>query len=134
MGAQSNLTLNSHTFTPAGVSASGVASWVYSPSGVPSAAEYVTMQMVRPTGQKLGRNVPRVFRLNLTFGKPIVQSDDTAFAPAGTILRNYPAEMSIVLPETGGTDERTDVWTVLKDFLASGAVEDAIEDLVTPTS
>jgi hypothetical protein len=127
MSAQANLSLNSVTFVPTGVSGR-VAGWIYRSDGVPSGFQEVSISLPNPSG------TAKVYRLTAKLSVPTVQAEDTDCACAGDVLRTGNVTIEALLPLTSTTAERTDLLEKLQDLVADTQFVSAIENLVLPTS
>jgi hypothetical protein len=75
-----------------------------------------------------------VYRVTAKLSVPIVQTEDTACACAGTLLRTCQGTVEFLLPLTSTTAERTDFYNRLKDLIDDAQLVAAVVDLYLPTS
>lgn len=118
---QANLVLNTKTYTPDGVS-NGVAQWSNRSDGIAAGFSVVKQTLKNPvTGTQI--------KIDHTLVVPVVASVDTACVCAGEKLRESTVTISVWVPASSTTAERTDVYLRLKDLVADTQFIKVIEDL-----
>jgi hypothetical protein len=127
MAAQASMALNSVTYVAAGVN-NRLAAWINRSDGTPAGFSDVSISLPTP-----GTNAS-VYRVTAKLSVPIVQTEDTACACAGSLLRTGNVTIEALLPLTSTTAERTDLYERLKDLIEDSQFIAAIENLVLPTS
>jgi hypothetical protein len=127
MAAQANVTLNTKVYVPIGI-ADNVAKWRESSAAYPQGYSILSLSLRPPSpGSKNYRAVSKLL-------VPVVQAEDSGFAPAGTFLRQSAFEVTATLDSTLSAAERLDSWTRFKEWVANAQFEDAFSNLVPPTS
>jgi hypothetical protein len=127
MAAQASITLNTVVYVPTGV-LNQDAGWINRAGGVPNSFSDadIKVQSPSPGGS--------VYRVTARLSLPVVAATDTSCVCAGDVLRDGNVTVQFLLPITGTTAERTDLYLRLKDLIASAPFIDAVENLVSTTS
>lgn len=119
MAAQSTLTLNTVVHNPRGV-ANGIAKWTKtSDAGFGNSNITVTQSLVED------KTVTRI-KSRLTF--PLNATADTACGCAGTELSKGLIAIDVVFPNNFTTAQRTDAYLRLRDYVATAAFMNALEN------
>lgn len=121
MAQQANITLNTVVYAPAGTN-NGISSWANRSGGTGNSFSYVTEKFVTPTDGTVNR-------ITFTLNVPVVQAVDSDCACAGTLLRTSTVQVSVWVPSTSTSAERTDLYLRIKDLIASAPFLGAVENL-----
>jgi hypothetical protein len=121
MAQQANVTLNSVVYAPAGTT-NGVSSWVNRSGGSGASFSTITEKVTNPSG---GQVVRELFTLDI----PVVATEDTACVCAGGLLRTSTVQISIWIPQNSTSAERLDLWTRIRDLVASAPFVAGVENL-----
>ena len=118
----SNLTLNTKTYTGAGL-VNGLVSWIERSLGIASGFS-VTRSSLRTDPEKGGK-----VRGKWDIDMPIVATESSACSCAGDVLRTADANISFRLDKRLTLAERTDFALRLKDLVASAQFQASIINL-----
>lgn len=122
MAAQANVTLNAVVYTPSGVDQKGTAKWTNRTSGFGNGFSVISESVVTPS---TGSVTKELFTLNI----PIVATVDGACSCAGDLLRTSTVQISVWIPNSSTAAERLDLWTRIRDLVASAPFVNGVENL-----
>lgn len=109
----SNLTLNTKTYTGAGL-LNGVVSWIERSLGIASGFSAVRSSLrIDPESQKDGGKIRIKWDLEL----PVVATEDSSCSCAGEVLRKADVNITIRIDKGYTTAERTDFMERLEDLV-----------------
>lgn len=120
-----NLVLNGKTYT-FDSDVSGVITWSDKTGGIPAGFSKVTASL-RPSAKSTSP-----YRVDLRIDIPILAAEDSSCACTGEVLRWETGRISVEIPFTGTTAERTDAATRLKDLIADATVQAMLISLTRP--
>jgi len=121
MAQQANITLNAVVYPPAGTY-NGISGWINRTSGYGTGFSTVKEKVVAPTKGD-------VVRIQFDLDLPVVAATDTDCSCAGSLLRKSTAQISVWVPNSSTAAERLDLWTRIKDLVASTPFVNAVENL-----
>lgn len=118
----SSITLNTKVYTGIGFNQNGQSVFKEVSAGVPSGFSYLTDKVTTNTGK-----TDSTVKWNLSI--PIVASADSDCSCAGDVLRTYYVRVEVTAPAGSTAEERLDVYTRLKDLVATTAFSDSVKVL-----
>lgn len=122
----SNLTLNTKTYTGAGL-LNGLVSWIERSLGIASGFSTVRSSL-RTDPEKAGK-----VRIKWDMDMPVIATESSACSCAGDVLRSGDFAISIRLDKGLTTAERTDLAERLEDLVASAPFKASIINLEQQT-
>lgn len=122
MAAQANVTLNAVVYTPSGVDQKGTAKWTNRSAGFGNGFSVISESVVTPS---TGSVTKELFTLNI----PIVATVDGACSCAGDLLRTSTVQISVWIPNSSTAAERLDLWTRIRDLVASTPFVNGVQNL-----
>lgn len=125
--AIANVVLNTKTYTYSSDQA-GIITWLETSGGIPTGFSRLTMSLREPNDPTKGSP----HRVDLRLRVPIVADESSICNCVGEILRWEDVRISVEIPSSGTTAERTDFALRLKDLLANAQVQSALASLVRP--
>lgn len=122
MAVQSNITLNTHVYSPRGVT-SGVASWVNASNSSGAAVDVLTESVKGPNATG---NTRVMFKLVI----PKLAASDSVCACAGSLVGSAIATIDILVPGTFAPADRENLQLEVTALTASQSFIDAVKDLI----
>ncbi|DAD52077.1 TPA_asm: coat protein [ssRNA phage Gerhypos.2_19] len=113
----------SHTFSPVKIDGD-VATWADRSSGVPTKYWTLSASNRDPSGGN-----GQVNREQFSIAIPVVADGTDPSVKAGTILRVWRFDGTVLIPASSTLQERKDGYAILKNYLASAAVQSMLQDL-----
>jgi hypothetical protein len=120
MTQQANVTLNSVVYAPNGTS-NGVATWGNRSGGYAGSFSFLT--------EKMTTTNPDIVRFEFKLNVPIVETVGTGTAAIGDVLRTSQAFVTMLMPASSTTAERTDIKARMVSLIASTPFTDAVGNL-----
>lgn len=121
MPAQANVTLNSVVYAPGGFQ-NGSARWTNRSGGFGAAFSNITEKLVTPAKSP-------VTRIEFDLDVPIVATVDDACACAGTLLRTSTVKISVWIPNSSTSAERTDLLARITSLIGATPFTAAVSNL-----
>lgn len=121
------ISLNAKSYSFAGFNATSQSVFKYTGGGLPSSFSYLTTKVTTPTGGK-----DSVARWNLSI--PHVASEASACACPGGVLGTDYIQIQASISAVTTAAERTDIWTRIRDLVASPEFKASIEGLTQASS
>lgn len=116
------LTLDGVVFSPSNISA-GVAKWDDRSGGVPTGFANTTLQVKTPNKDSSN------YRVVSKYYRPTIADGSVVSAPAGTVLRNFIADVTITCAGTSTAAERAQGLDEFQAWLASTNFVAAVDNL-----
>jgi len=117
-----------HTFAPESIAAD-IATWTDRVTGIAVGYSYLTQQVRKPVK---GSN-SKVYKVTLKLWVPTLEvtspSTGTGIQPAPTKAYDCMCVMEWLLPERASTQNRKDLYALVKNWLATSVPKAAVEDL-----
>lgn len=127
--AIANVVLNTKTYTYASDQA-GIITWLERSGGIPSGFSVLTASLNGPSNPSKDDAGPWRMQLNLKL--PVVATVDSSCACIGSVLRYEQARVTVEIPNSGTTAERTDFGLRIKDLMADAQVQAMFASLTRP--
>lgn len=127
MAAIANVVINdgqatpvAHTFAPVTIDAQGVAKWADRSGGISVGFPTLSYSLKNPTGNS--KSYKMTAKVTLPVLEQTSPSTSTGIQPAPVVGYNLIANIEIVLPERSTTQDRKNLLSYVKNFLANAAV------------
>jgi hypothetical protein len=117
-----NVTLNTKVYGPENIN-SGIASYVYRGTGIPTGFARLTASVKAPTGNAA------TYRVRWDLKLPVVASESSSCSCVGDLLRQSVASLDFVLARTSTTAERQELLDQLDDLVANADFRASILNL-----
>lgn len=121
------ITLNAKAYNWAGFNANSQSVYKYTGGGLPSSFSYLTSKVNTGVGAK-----ESVARWNLSI--PHVATEASACACPGAVLGTDYVQFQVQISPVTTAAERTDLWTRIRDLVASPEFKASIEGLTQPSA
>lgn len=121
------ITLNTKAYAFAGFNSNSQSVYKYTGGGLPSSFSYLTSRVTTGTGGK-----ESVGRWNLSI--PHVATEASACACPGGVLGTDYLRIEASVSAVTTAAERTDLWTRIRDLVASAEFKASIEGLTQPSA
>lgn len=121
MAQQANVTLNTIVYAPGGTT-NGVSTWANRSGGSGASFTFLKEEFVQPTKGD-------VVRMKFSLDVPVVATSDSECACTGGLLRNSTIQLSVWVPQSSTSAERTDLYNRLKDLVLSAPVSNGVSNL-----
>lgn len=121
------ITLNAKAYNFAGFNNVSQSVYKYTGGGLPSSFSYLTSKVNTGTGK-----ADSTARWNLSV--PHVATADSACGCEGTVLGTDYVRIELSVAPITTAAERTDLWTRLRDLVASAEFKASVESLTQPSA
>jgi hypothetical protein len=122
-----SIVLDGLTYDNVGFNQNGQFVYSEKSAGVPSGFSYLTTKVASGTGK-----ADTVVKWNLS--KPVVATEDSECACAGTVLRSYYVKIEVTIPPGSTAAERIDINDAIQSLVATTQWNGSIESLIQPSS
>lgn len=122
-----SITLNTKIYSFTGFNQNGQSVYKETSGGIPSSFSYLTDKVNTGTGKS-----DSTVKWNLSI--PVTVTEDSSCACTGDVLRTNYVKVDVSIGAGSPLSERTDLWTRLRDLIASPEFKASVENLVQASS